>query len=155
MAQTQIRPYAAGDAERLAVLVRRCLVEVNSRDYPADVIAGLCASYTAAQFAGLARRRHIYIAECGGAMAGTVSRDRNTVFTMFVDPRRAGQGIGRQLMRYAEEQAAGEGHDHMETAASITAHGFYLALGYTDLRESETGFGLTYLMRKPLPKPLR
>ena len=32
VAQTQIRPYAAGDAERLAVLVRRCLVEVNSRD---------------------------------------------------------------------------------------------------------------------------
>ena len=53
MTQTKIRPYAAGDAERLAVLVRRCLVEVNSRDYPADVIAGLCASYTAAQFAGL------------------------------------------------------------------------------------------------------
>ena len=42
----------------------------------------------------------------------------------------------------------------METAASITAHAFYLALGYTDLRESETGFGLTYLMRKPLPSPL-
>ena len=32
MPQTQIRPYAAGDAERLAVLVRRCLVEVNSRN---------------------------------------------------------------------------------------------------------------------------
>ena len=32
IAQTQIRPYAAGDAERLAVLIRHCLVEVNSRD---------------------------------------------------------------------------------------------------------------------------
>ena len=150
-ARAWIRPYAAGDAEQLAGLVQRCLVEVNSRDYPADVIAGLCASYTAAQFAGLARRRHIYIAECDAVLAGTVSRERNMVFTMFVDPRWAARGIGRQLMRHAEQQAAGEGHDHMETAASITAHAFYLALGYTDLRESETGFGLTYLMRKPLP----
>ena len=148
-----IRPYAAGDAEQLAGLVQRCLVEVNSRDYPADVIAGLSAAYTAAQFAGLARRRHIYIAECGAVLAGTVSRERNTVFTMFVDPRWAARGIGRQLMRHAEQQAAAEGHDHMETAASITAHAFYLALGYTDVRESETGFGLTYLMRKPLPCP--
>ena len=153
MARSRIRSYAAGDAEQLAALVQRCLVEVNSRDYPADVIAGLCASYTAAQFAGLARRRHIYIADCGAMMAGTVSRERNKVFTMFVDPRWAARGIGRQLMRHAEQQAAGEGHDHMETAASITAHAFYLALGYTDLRESETGFGLTYLMRKPLPSP--
>ena len=153
-ARAWIRPYAAGDAEQLAGLVQRCLVEVNSRDYPADVIAGLCASYTAAQFAGLARRRHIYIAECDAVLAGTVSRERNMVFTMFVDPRWAARGIGRQLMRHAEQQAAGEGHDHMETAASITAHAFYLALGYTDLRESETGFGLTYLMRKPLPSPL-
>jgi GNAT superfamily N-acetyltransferase len=151
LAWPRIRPYAAGDAAQLAVLVQRCLVEVNSRDYPADVIAGLCSSYTAAQFDGLARRRRIYIAECDGSMAGTVSRERNKVFTMFVDPRWAGRGVGRQLMRHAEQQAAGEGHDHMETAASITAHAFYLALGYTDLRESETGFGLTYLMRKPLP----
>ena len=32
MPPTQIRPSAAGDAERLAVLVRRCLVEVNNRN---------------------------------------------------------------------------------------------------------------------------
>lgn len=38
----------------------------------------------------------------------------------------------------------------METGASITAHGFYLRLGYTDVRESRTEFGLNYVLRKPL-----
>lgn len=39
----------------------------------------------------------------------------------------------------------------METGASITGHGFYLRLGYVDVRESETDFGFNWIMRKPLP----
>jgi hypothetical protein len=39
----------------------------------------------------------------------------------------------------------------METGASITAHQFYLGLGYVDVRQSETELaGLNYILRKPL-----
>jgi hypothetical protein len=38
----------------------------------------------------------------------------------------------------------------METGASITAHQFYRKLGYADVRESESAFGLNYIVRKPL-----
>lgn len=144
-----IRPFRAGDAERVAGIVRRCLLDVNSRDYPPEVIARLCAYYTAGQFTKLAARRHIYVAETG-TVCGTVSRDGNTVHAMFVSPGQIGQGIGRRLLQHAEAQAAADGHAHMEAAATITAHAFYLGLGYSDLRPDETSFGLTYLMRKPL-----
>jgi GNAT superfamily N-acetyltransferase len=70
---------------------------------------------------------------------------------MFVDPGWSGNGIGGQLMRYIEGLAAEEGYDYMETEASITAHGFYLSLGYTDLGQNDGDLGLTYSMRKPLP----
>lgn len=144
------RLFQPSDAPRLAEIVQRCLREVNSRDYPAHIIDKMCAHFTAERFVELASGRRVYVAEDRRAV-GTVSRDGNKVYTLFVDPDLAGLGIGRQLMQHVETLAAHDGYDHMETGASITAHGFYLKLGYTDVRESETEFGLNYILRKPLP----
>ncbi|MFB9318055.1 GNAT family N-acetyltransferase [Cryptosporangium minutisporangium] len=99
---------------------------------------------------GLAAERQMFVAVEDDVL-GTVSRDGNKVFTMFIHPRAAGQGVGRRLMRHIEALAATDGYDHMETGASITGHGFYHRLGYVDVRTSETEFGLNYILRKPLP----
>ncbi|WUH99351.1 GNAT family N-acetyltransferase [Spirillospora sp. NBC_00431] len=144
-----IRMFQPEDAPRLSAIVQRCLREVNSRDYPNHIIDKMCAHFTAERFVELSGSRRIYVAE-EGRVVGTVSRDGNKVYTMFIDPDLAGRGIGRQLMQHIEAQAAHDGYDFMETGASITAHGFYLKLGYTDVRESETEFGLNYILRKPL-----
>ena len=146
----EIRPFHHNDAPQLAEIVQRCLREVNSRDYPAYIIDKMCAHYTAERFIELSASRLIYVAE-NDTVVGTVSRDGNKVYTMFVNPDLAGRGIGRQLMRHIETLAARDGFDHMEAGASITAHRFYLKLGYTDVRESQTEFGLNYILRKPLP----
>ena len=69
---------------------------------------------------------------------------------MFVDPDLANRGVGRCLMSHIETLAMTEGYDFMETGASITAHGFYHRLGYSDVRQSETEFGLNDILRKPL-----
>jgi GNAT superfamily N-acetyltransferase len=148
-----IRPFRPADAPRVAEIIHRCLREVNARDYPAEIIERMCAHFTAAEMITLAGGREIYVAESASIVVGTVSRAGNKVFTMFVDPDRAGQGIGRQLMGHLEAAAAADGHDHVETGASIAAHDFYRKLGYTDVRESETEYGLNYILRKPLPSP--
>ncbi|MGP4013363.1 GNAT family N-acetyltransferase [Streptomyces sp. 4N124] len=145
-----VRLFRPDDAPRLAEIVQRCLREVNSHDYPADIIDKMCAHFTAERFIELSSSRLVYVAE-DARVVGTVSRDGNKVYTMFVDPDLAQRGIGRQLMRHIEALAARDGYDHMETGASITAHQFYLKLGYTDVRESETEFGLNFILRKPLP----
>lgn len=54
-------------------------------------------------------------------------------------------------MAHLENLAARDGHDHMETGAGITAHRFYQRLGYTDVRTTETEFGLDRILRRPLP----
>jgi GNAT superfamily N-acetyltransferase len=69
---------------------------------------------------------------------------------MFIDPDHHGTGIGRRLMHHIESLAAQDGYEYMETGASLTAHEFYLKLGYSDVRTSDTEFGLNYILRKPL-----
>lgn len=150
----QIRAFGPADAGVVSALVQRCLREVNSRDYPETIIDKMCAHFTPDRFNALAENRDVYVADRDGVV-GTVSREGNKVFTMFVDPDAAGMGVGRVLMEHIESLAVSEGHDHMETGASITGHGFYLRLGYTDIRESETDFGFNWIMHKPLSRPRR
>lgn len=147
---TTIRRFAAGDAAVVSDLIRRCLREVNSRDYSADIIDRMCAHFDAGRITALAAQRQMFVAELDGVV-GTVSRDGNKVYTMFVHPDTAGVGVGRLLMRHIEALAAAEGHDFMETGASITAQGFYRRLGYVDVRTSETEFGFNFILRRPLP----
>jgi GNAT superfamily N-acetyltransferase len=147
---TTIRRFAAADAPAVAGLIARCLREVNSRDYPADIIDRMCAHFDAARVAELAAQRQMFVAEADGVV-GTISRDGNKVHTMFVQPDAAGRGIGRLLLRHIEALAAADGHDFMETSSSITAHGFYQRLGYVDVRSTETAFGLNLILRRPLP----
>ncbi|RKN18270.1 GNAT family N-acetyltransferase [Micromonospora musae] len=146
----QIRLFRPGDGSAVADLVQRCLREVNSRDYPAEIVERMCRHFSEERIAQLADERQMFVAEQAG-IVGTVSRDGNRVFTMFVHPEVTGQGVGRRLMRHIELLAAAEGCDYMETGASITGHGFYRRLGYVDLRSSETEFGLNYILRKALP----
>lgn len=146
-----IRPFRPDDAPRLAEITQRCVREVNSRDYPADVIGRLCEHYTAEQYLKLSGLRLVYVAEdSGGRVVGTVSRDGSTAYSLFVDPDLAGRGIGRRLMGHIEALAARDGYQETEAAASITARPFYHRLGYVDVRQSETEFGLTYIVWKPL-----
>lgn len=150
VATAGIRPFRPGDARHVAGIVRRCLHAVNGRDYPPDVIDRMCARFTAERFVELSATRRIYVAD-DGRVVGTVSRDGNRVYSLFVDPGAAGRGIGRRLLRHVETLAAREGHAHMETGATVTAHSFYLRLGYRDVHDADTEFGTDYLLRKPLP----
>ncbi len=147
---TTIRRFAPGDAATVAALIHRCLREVNSRDYCADIIDRMCAHFDADRLTTLAAQREMFVAERDG-IVGTVSRDGNKVYTMFIRPDTAGHGIGRLLMRHIESLAAAEGFPFMEAGASITAHGFYQRLGYVDVRTSDTDFGLNFILRRPLP----
>jgi GNAT superfamily N-acetyltransferase len=145
-----IRQFDNPDAVAVAGLIERCLREVNSRDYPSEVIERMCDHFTEQRIKELATRRQMFVAEADG-IVGTVSRDGNKVYTMFVHPRAAGRGIGRLLMRHIETLAVIDGYDHMETGASITAHDFYRRLGYIDVRSTETEFGFNYVLRRDLP----
>lgn len=147
----EIRLFQPGDGPAVSNVITWCLREVNSHDYPEDIISRMCAHFSAGQVEKLAEQRQTFVAvEYDGTIVGTVSRDGNKVFTMFIRPQMIGRGLGRRLMSHIEALAAEEGYGYMETGASMTAHGFYHRLGYVDVRTSETDFGMNYLLRKAL-----
>ncbi|GAA4605554.1 hypothetical protein GCM10023107_72490 [Actinoplanes octamycinicus] len=110
----------------------------------------MCEYFSPERIMQLAEARQMFVAVDDGTVVGTVSRDGNKVFTMFVQPQGISRGVGRRLMGHIETLAANEGYEYMETGASITAHGFYQRLGYLDVRTSETEFGFNYILRKTL-----
>jgi GNAT superfamily N-acetyltransferase len=146
----EIRLFRPDDNAAVSGMIVQCLREVNSQDYPEEIIERMCAHFSPQRMSQLAEERQMFVAVDGGTVVGTVSRDGNKVFTMFIQPRMIGRGVGRRLMRHIETLAADEGYEYMETGASITAHGFYERLGYVDVRTSDTEFGFNYILRKAL-----
>ncbi|MGK5557985.1 GNAT family N-acetyltransferase [Actinomadura kijaniata] len=154
MSDVQIRPLHPADAPAVAAIARRCLLEVNARDYPPEIVDALCAHNTAERFLEAADRRRIFVASLAGSegvrVVGTVSLEGNEVSSLFVDPEVHGRGVGRLLMEHAEREVAAGGHVRVELNASVTARRFYAGLGYVDLGVWDAGFGVVHVMRKPL-----
>ncbi|EST27313.1 GNAT family N-acetyltransferase [Streptomyces roseochromogenus] len=150
MTDIAIRLFEVGDGVRLMDIAQRCLYEVINRDYPSQIIEKMCSHFTAEWFVEVSRSWEVYVAETDCQVVGTVSRDGNNVYALFVDPDMVGRGIGRRLMLHIERLAARDGYEYIERYANIPSHSFYLKLGFTDIGESETRFGFAYVMRKPL-----
>jgi GNAT superfamily N-acetyltransferase len=75
------------------------------------------------------------------------------VHGVFVHPQHIGRGIGTLLMEHLEQTATRQGLTTLLVPASITAHEFYVKLGYQDVRQiTAEAAGLDYIMMsKSLP----
>ncbi len=150
----QIRPFHPDDAPAVAGIARRCLLEVDARDYPTEIVKALCTHNTAERFLESAARRQIFVASLEGSegarVVGTVSLEGSEVCSLFVDPDVHGRGVGRLLMERVEHEVAAGGHAWVELNASVTARWFYVRLGYVDLGARDAEFGVIHAMRKSL-----
>lgn len=61
--------------------------------------------------------------------------DKHEVDAVFVDPARAGLGIGKRLLAALEQLARRRGMARMQLSASLNAVPFYAAAGFIALRE--------------------
>lgn len=133
-----IRPYEPGDAEEIAALARRNLLEVNVQDYPLDEMRALADSYDAARIERTASRAHTYVALDGTKIVGTGSiasywgsATESILLTIFVLPECHGRGVGRKIMETLERDELFLGASRVEVPATLTACAFYEKMGYT------------------------
>jgi ribosomal protein S18 acetylase RimI-like enzyme len=147
----RIRKFRASDANRVAEIIRRCLLEVNIKDYPKKVIDSMCDYFSPQNLIELAKRRDIYVLVQSGKILGTGSLRENNVRSVYVDPDFHKMGMGRCLMKHLENLVKKNGYKTIELFSSVTAFKFYRNLGYKKISTyQDMDTGKSILMRKTL-----
>jgi GNAT superfamily N-acetyltransferase len=147
----RIRKFRKEDAQKVSNLIRKALVEVNSKDYSRKIITNLCKIYSPKGLMDITKKRDIYVAVEGDKILGTASLQGDAIYGVFVNPRYHGKGIGTKLMNYVEKVAKRRGLKSVGLPASLTAYGFYKKLGYKKFREEVTEkAGRVIIMKKKL-----
>lgn len=147
-----IRNAENADAPAISRLIIGTLRESNAQDYSSDIIAQVEQSFSPQAILHLLAQRRVLVATVDEHIVATASLDRDTVRSVFVDPRYQGTGIGRQLMASIELLAAKDGFELLRVPSSITAQGFYAGLGFIKLRDEFHGAERTIVMQKMLDR---
>ncbi|MBN1890724.1 MAG: GNAT family N-acetyltransferase [Thermoflexales bacterium] len=157
----RIEPFQSVQAERVSAIVRRNLVEVNSRDYPPELIQSMVEHYSPARILENSRSQHTLVAVQDDQVVGTGSlanfgsaeHPDYYAVTVFVLPELHKRGVGTRLMEAIEREASELDADKITVRAAITAKGFYARLGYSfkDGIEALSEHG-HYLMEKKWQK---
>lgn len=155
MMEIQIRRYQEADTEPLTALIRQNLLAVNIRDYPAAELEALANAYHTERLRQIAASTHFMLPAWRGALWDAAQ--------LHPDGNPAPAGYKRYLFIPSIMETALDGVlwrrwnrirwrwklTGWNWGASKTAHGFYLALGYTDLSGQPDQHGL-YQMGKRL-----
>ncbi|MGN2411416.1 N-acetyltransferase family protein [Pseudomonas syringae] len=145
-----IRPATPSDTPAISRLILTTLRTSNAIDYPASVIKRVEQSFTPEALAELMLRRLVFVAVAKEVIVGTASLDGRAVRSVFVDPEWHRQGVGRLLMTEVERVARENGVVSLVVPSSLTAQGFYVALGFEVVREQQDGEERTLIMERKL-----
>jgi GNAT superfamily N-acetyltransferase len=147
-----IRLATDDDAQAISRVVIAALRASNAQDYPPQVIAQVETSFTPSAVKALLSRRMTFVGLDDNRVLATASLDGDVVRSVFVDPLHQGRGIGKTLMATIHGAALAAGIGSVRVPSSITAQGFYEALGYQKVRDEYHGAERTVIMEKTLAR---
>lgn len=128
-----IRPAARADAPRIHELHAASVRALCGAHYAPGVIEGWLRDRSAAGYHEAIDRGEVFVAEEDGALAGFGEAVPGEIAAVFVDPARAGRGIGTALARHALRIAQSAPPVVLE--ATLNAVPFYRRLGFREVRE--------------------
>lgn len=148
----RIREYANKDAEEVSALVVKNLLEVNTKDYPYDLMAELVGFYSPGSMNAAALKKEVFVGvERERIVATAALVNDGWIHDVFVDTEWHGKGIGRSMMAYLERLAKSRHVRVITLPSSLTAVSFYQKIGYKSLKKSVSREGVTeVLMEKEL-----
>jgi len=145
-----IRTATPADASAISRTIINTLRQSNALDYSSDIIDQVEQSFSPRAVLDLLARRQVLVTTVDNHIVATASLDQDVVRSVFVDPRHQGQGIGRHLMERIQTVALSAGIDSLRVPSSITAEGFYAALGFKKVRDEYHQAERTIIMAKAL-----
>jgi N-acetylglutamate synthase-like GNAT family acetyltransferase len=135
----RIRRFRKFDKESVAGLIRKTLLTVNSKDYPASEIQRLLRVYTPDKILSLSREALLLVAcengrviGCGAIGRKPDNENDRIIKAVFVSPDNHRRGIGRAILAALENDAISQKAERIILFSSITAHGFYQRMGFHD-----------------------
>ena|SRR3989344_4907192 len=147
----RIRKLRKEDAIEVSNIIRRCLREVNSKDYPKKAITSLCDFFTPDLIIKNMSDRTMYVAVENDKVVGTASLKGDKVFTVFVNPDYHGRGIGSKLMDKVEELAKDKKYKILKVPSGHSSVKFYKHRGYREIKRVHSAdHGDTIEMEKRL-----
>jgi len=146
----KVRPARIAEADAISRVILAALRTSNARDYPVSVIERVQSGFGPGAIERFMLQRQVFVASEGNVVVGTASLEGEVVRSVFVDPDRHRQGIGRLLMAELEAVARNAGAVRMVVPSSLTAQAFYLALGFNVVREHLEGGERTLIMERKL-----
>lgn len=133
----QIRRFKAKDAKDVSHIIKRNLLEINTRDYPLESMKILSEEYNDEKVLYMSEHAHSYVATlkqqivgCGSIAQYWNRPHESIILSVFVKPELHGQGIGQRIISQLENDIYFLEADRIEIPASITAYEFYKSLGY-------------------------
>lgn len=145
-----IRLFEDKDADQVVNLAIRCFKEINSLVYSPEVIEFMISQHNPERIIHKAKKTTCLVFEDTTKVVGTVSLDKNYIFSLYVNPDFQGKGIGNQLMKSAEDIIFKE-YNNITLNASLNSITFYEKIGYVKKEEVyQEDYGTTVLMEKKL-----
>ena len=129
-----IRKLKKEDAKEVSKIIRRCLKEVNYKDYSKKTITSLCNFFTPSLIIKNLKDRTIFVAVENDKVIGTASLKGDKVFTVFINPDVHGKGVGSRLMDKVEDLAKKKGYKIIKVPSGLTSLGFYKKRGYKKIK---------------------
>ncbi|MBU3189941.1 GNAT family N-acetyltransferase [Clostridium bowmanii] len=146
-----VRRFKNMDSSNVCEIIKQNLIEINSKDYPEEIINDMCRLYIPDYMIEKAKKRDIYVAELNGEIIGTASYENNIIYTVFVKCSYHKHGVGRKLISFIEDKAKRNLVNSIQISSSLTSLNFYYALGYKYVNEVEVpNLGKSIIVKKQL-----
>ncbi|MGC5702488.1 GNAT family N-acetyltransferase [Pseudomonas sp. NFXW11] len=130
-----IRKAQAGDAQRVFDIRNQAILHQCSGHYPAADLQVWTAGSLGDYFIEvLEQTGHVAVVEGQVRASGMLDLASGQVDAVFVDPACMGQGLGRQMMSYLEQQALQAGLSHLILDSTLNAADFYRHCGFVGER---------------------
>ena len=132
-----VRRYKDGDAPFICKVIKEDVLAENIKDYPIEIIDNIIKNHDEALIERRASKFHVYVLEDNNIIVGVGmigpywdSLTESSFFTIFIDPRYKGLGLGRKIIKTLEQDEYYKRADRIEIPASLTALEFYKHFGF-------------------------
>ena len=136
----KIRRSILADCAEMARLHRGTIRQINSKDYPPEIIESWSARTSAKKFRDTHNACIRYVALEGDNIVGfgDLLKEDGNLGGIYIHKDWIGKGVGSALLQKLEDHARKLGTNKFQFSASLTAKPFYESKGYYLIQKRKT-----------------